>query len=667
MQKQQQSQKAEAKFTTVHIYHGPHSHPRHAAPVVLNMSLSNTESQKPSTIPIEGLTKLQGNHTSAIAQSARQAQLFTMVKHDFLNWAESKQKNFQVLTEANLEKIKNFSPSQTINQKNLYQKDLAKSVEAYSALLDQIKPETKAMLHVALKTDAEHAAQAMEKQLLSNDARMHCYEEARVVKELQLVIEVQQQAIKDCDQRIEHLKAEIIQEVRQSIEKVSTEVLITHEIPVLEKELHRLSVMIQKYEKDPVVVTDCRDKYFRLMTQREYLEKVVQFRQAKEKFEQLKELQVLFKGFTAPDSQLSLKEQQLFKAGERAVLEEGKAQHQINTRLTQEAKDWLAKCSISWEQFENLTYLDALQAHIGNEIISSINAIAKQENHAVFDAETQEFIGITRDTYALASKANLTGNPIEAVALLKMAHTFEQATQATIKAKAAQSAAHVKTESELHLDVTSLKHAFDMVASKIDVLSDDAKITLKRAYETFDNLPPQEKVQQLMEITAFALFSSRVTLGSKVLTAVIRHAVKILPMAHAQSIVQRMGQAVAKVDPRAVTSTGQQTAAGAGKGSSDSTAKELAKIPDYIKDNRVPLDHETILSSPKFIKTNIVEGKGSKVYKYDGKYYHRDTLHKGKGAHLEVYNYQGKHLGKADPLTGELILNTAKNDRKLKL
>lgn len=88
------------------------------------------------------------------------------------------------------------------------------------------------------------------------------------------------------------------------------------------------------------------------------------------------------------------------------------------------------------------------------------------------------------------------------------------------------------------------------------------------------------------------------------------------------------------------------------------------KQPDFIKYNRVPIDRETILRSGGFQKTNT-EVKGARVYKKDGKFYHRDTLHKGEGAHLEVYNKNGQHIGIADPLTGELIPDTAIKGRTL--
>lgn len=59
--------------------------------------------------------------------------------------------------------------------------------------------------------------------------------------------------------------------------------------------------------------------------------------------------------------------------------------------------------------------------------------------------------------------------------------------------------------------------------------------------------------------------------------------------------------------------------------------------------------------------------KGARVYKKGNYYYHRDTFHKGYGAHLEVYNKRGKHIGEADIYTGELIPNTEDKEKHLDL
>lgn len=93
----------------------------------------------------------------------------------------------------------------------------------------------------------------------------------------------------------------------------------------------------------------------------------------------------------------------------------------------------------------------------------------------------------------------------------------------------------------------------------------------------------------------------------------------------------------------------------------------LKQIPEFIRSNRVPLDHETILHSKDFNKTKIDRIKGATVYKNGDKYYHRDTFHKGNGAHLEVYNSRGNHLGEANPITGIITPNTLDKTKKLRL
>ena len=88
-------------------------------------------------------------------------------------------------------------------------------------------------------------------------------------------------------------------------------------------------------------------------------------------------------------------------------------------------------------------------------------------------------------------------------------------------------------------------------------------------------------------------------------------------------------------------------------------------IPKFIQENRVPIDPETILKNIVFKKTKIPTVKGAQVYTKDNLFYHRDTLHRGKRAHLEVYNRKGLHLGEADPITGQLIPGTADKTKTL--
>ncbi len=85
---------------------------------------------------------------------------------------------------------------------------------------------------------------------------------------------------------------------------------------------------------------------------------------------------------------------------------------------------------------------------------------------------------------------------------------------------------------------------------------------------------------------------------------------------------------------------------------------------DYITDNRVPLDNETILGNGTFQKTKI-RVKGATVYKKGNRYYYRDTFHTGESAHLEVFDKSGNHLGEADPKTGEIRPGTVDSSKKL--
>ena len=101
------------------------------------------------------------------------------------------------------------------------------------------------------------------------------------------------------------------------------------------------------------------------------------------------------------------------------------------------------------------------------------------------------------------------------------------------------------------------------------------------------------------------------------------------------------------------------------KNDDDESEKDLKKTPDFITENRVPIDKETILHDSSFQKTNIPKVKGATVYSKGDFLYHRDTFHRGKGAHLEVYTQQGKHLGEADIFTGKLIPDTLDKTKRL--
>ena len=93
----------------------------------------------------------------------------------------------------------------------------------------------------------------------------------------------------------------------------------------------------------------------------------------------------------------------------------------------------------------------------------------------------------------------------------------------------------------------------------------------------------------------------------------------------------------------------------------------LVHNADYVKENRVPKDHETVLRDKNTYQKTSGRVKGASVYKdKTGNYYHRDTFHTGQSAELEVYNSLKQHIGTADPQTGQLRPGTAKPGRKLK-
>lgn len=59
--------------------------------------------------------------------------------------------------------------------------------------------------------------------------------------------------------------------------------------------------------------------------------------------------------------------------------------------------------------------------------------------------------------------------------------------------------------------------------------------------------------------------------------------------------------------------------------------------------------------------------KGVRVYKKGNQYYYRDTFHVGEAAHLEVFDERGRHLGEANPLTGEIIPGTMDTTKRINM
>ncbi|MDY5254053.1 hemagglutinin repeat-containing protein [Veillonella caviae] len=101
-----------------------------------------------------------------------------------------------------------------------------------------------------------------------------------------------------------------------------------------------------------------------------------------------------------------------------------------------------------------------------------------------------------------------------------------------------------------------------------------------------------------------------------------------------------------------------------------------SKLSDYIYNadaephevwgSDVPTDLQTILADGTFNRTQMTY-LGARVYEKDKKYYYRDTKHGGKGAHLEVFDRKGNHIGIADPLTGVINKSGKVKGRKLNI
>ncbi|HYO54575.1 PAAR-like domain-containing protein [Archangium sp.] len=88
--------------------------------------------------------------------------------------------------------------------------------------------------------------------------------------------------------------------------------------------------------------------------------------------------------------------------------------------------------------------------------------------------------------------------------------------------------------------------------------------------------------------------------------------------------------------------------------------------PPYLDPPRVPLDHETLIGreglKPKGKSARV---KGAKVYERGANLVHRDTLHTGKAAEIEVYNSRGtEHLGAMCAHCGTMKSDSAVKNRK---
>ncbi|MEH2152865.1 eCIS core domain-containing protein [Nostoc sp.] len=75
--------------------------------------------------------------------------------------------------------------------------------------------------------------------------------------------------------------------------------------------------------------------------------------------------------------------------------------------------------------------------------------------------------------------------------------------------------------------------------------------------------------------------------------------------------------------------------------------------PPYVKENRPPLDEETFLADSGTYTRTGRKFQGREIYKDgDGRYYHVDNFHEGRGSEIEFYEAQGKHLGTLKPEGG---------------
>ena len=79
----------------------------------------------------------------------------------------------------------------------------------------------------------------------------------------------------------------------------------------------------------------------------------------------------------------------------------------------------------------------------------------------------------------------------------------------------------------------------------------------------------------------------------------------------------------------------------------DSHLDEKLKYKDF---SRVPLDEEScLINKQKFAKLNGLKSQGRQVYQDISKrYWYIDNAHKGGGAHIEVFDKNGDHIGESD-------------------
>lgn len=426
MQKEKQHQKEISKPITVHAHYNFNSDRTKIHPLVLQSN--NNGVQKHNVFSPERLInqQIRGSHQLALPLAKQHEQFLIKVKQDFLTSTKFKADTFAQLTKANVEKIKNLSPCEVINQKSIYERNLVQAINAHGKLLNKISNETRMMLEIEAKTSVQHAAEAMEARVPKTGARIVCYEEAAMIKDLEVTIDVCKQAIKDCDQRIESIKAGIIQKIQPIAEKMSVQELENEKIPYLERELVKIGTMIQRYEKDSIKLAEYRNQHFIILTQREYLEKVVQARRAEQRVKSLIESQKLLSEVWGKEG--TIEDQQLLKIIDATIVEKATSSHNVNQLLHAQSKSLLTSIGVDANAYEKRFAIDGVQAHLWNEANAQLNKVASLYVQGAADAQIKKYMDNLAKMHCQTIDIIREGKPQDAIAAFKASSVLQKIT-----------------------------------------------------------------------------------------------------------------------------------------------------------------------------------------------------------------------------------------------